>query len=97
MTIISWLKHFVCFWAPPGYIDMVKLLLEFGAKISFADPNPPDLFPRRDQPEEPLRLAIKNGHYTIAELLLEEGASPTTRYITWEYQPIGAVEDIIIK
>ena len=30
--------------------------------------------------DEPLRLAIKNGHYEAARTLLEHGANPNTRY-----------------
>ena len=30
--------------------------------------------------EEPLRLALKNGHYDCARFLLENGANPNTRY-----------------
>ncbi|XP_014680362.1 PREDICTED: ankyrin repeat, PH and SEC7 domain containing protein secG-like, partial [Priapulus caudatus] len=64
--------------AEKGYFDMVRLLLEFGARVCFADPNPAELFPSRDQPEEPLRLAIKSSHYRVAQLLLQEGANPNT-------------------
>ncbi|XP_054715411.1 ankyrin-3-like [Uloborus diversus] len=36
--------------------------------------------PRATLADEPLRLAIKNGHYEVAELLLKNGADPNARY-----------------
>jgi len=36
--------------------------------------------PRATLADEPLRLAIKNGHMDCAELLLKSGADPNARY-----------------
>lgn len=36
--------------------------------------------PRATIADEPLRLAIKNGHFDCAELLLKSGADPNARY-----------------
>ncbi|XP_071441902.1 ankyrin repeat and SOCS box protein 16-like [Hetaerina americana] len=38
------------------------------------------LFPRTELCDEPLRLAIKNGHLEVARMLLEAGADPNRRY-----------------
>ncbi|XP_015910756.1 ankyrin repeat and protein kinase domain-containing protein 1 [Parasteatoda tepidariorum] len=67
-----------------GYIDLVILLLEHKARVSFTEfdgdektlGNPP----RSTIADEPLRLAIVNNHYEIAELLLHHGANPNARY-----------------
>ncbi|GIY07919.1 ankyrin-1 [Caerostris darwini] len=67
-----------------GYIDLVVLLLEHKARVSFTEldlmekalGNPP----RATIADEPLRLAIKNGHYEVAEILLKNGADPNARY-----------------
>ncbi|XP_014665385.1 PREDICTED: ankyrin-1-like [Priapulus caudatus] len=66
--------------AEKGYSDVINLLCEFGAQVAFPRPNPHDMFPRDDQPEEPLRLAIKHKHFAVAEILLKHGANPNTRY-----------------
>lgn len=38
------------------------------------------LFPRTELCDEPLRLAIKNGHLEVARMLLEAGSDPNRRY-----------------
>lgn len=62
----------------------MELLLEHKARVSFTEldlqekalGNPP----RATIADEPLRLAIKNGHYQVAEILLKNGADPNARY-----------------
>ncbi|GBM70702.1 Ankyrin-1 [Araneus ventricosus] len=70
--------------AERGYIDLVLLLLEHKAKVSFTELNLHDKAlgnpPRATIADEPLRLAIKNGHYEVAEILLKSGADPNARY-----------------
>lgn len=58
---------------------MVRLLIKSGAKVDYR-PDTEELFPRTTQCDEPLRLAIRNKHYEIARLLLENGADPNKRY-----------------
>jgi len=64
--------------AEHGYFEIVELLLKFQAKVicseKYVPSGPPVLC------DEPLRLALKNGHYDCARLLLEHGANPNTRY-----------------
>ncbi|GFQ83319.1 ankyrin-1 [Trichonephila clavata] len=67
-----------------GYIDLVLLLLEHKARVSFTELDLSDKAlgnpPRATIADEPLRLAIKNGHYEVAEILLKSGANPNARY-----------------
>lgn len=48
---------------------LVKMLLDYGAKINITDPN-------REGYDTPLACAIENSHYDIMEWLLERGADP---------------------
>lgn len=51
------------------------------ARVCYVEPK--DLekdFPVRESVDEPLRLAIRRGHYDCARLLLENGADPNARY-----------------
>ncbi|KAG8183957.1 hypothetical protein JTE90_005188 [Oedothorax gibbosus] len=70
--------------AERGYIDLVELLLEHKARVSFTELDLEDTAlgnpPRATIADEPLRLAIKNGHYQVAEVLLKNGADPNARY-----------------
>lgn len=61
------------------YTDVVKLLLNSGAKVDYRQ-NTEEEFPRTTKCDEPLRLAIRNKHMDIARLLLENGADPNKRY-----------------
>ncbi|XP_014676686.1 PREDICTED: ankyrin-1-like [Priapulus caudatus] len=75
--------------AERGYVAMMRILVEFGGRVSSAEHQRPlaveahadadASFPANDM-EEPLRLAIKGGHYECAEFLLEHGADPNARY-----------------
>lgn len=62
-----------------SYTEVVRLLILSGAKVDYR-PNTDEEFPRTTQCDEPLRLAIRNKHYDIARLLLENGADPNKRY-----------------
>ena len=67
--------------AEHGNYQLIKLLLEYMARVCFVEPEKEvTLFPRAYKCEEPLRLAIKHGHYDCARLLLEHGANPNARY-----------------
>lgn len=70
--------------AERGYEDLIRLLLKHGARVCFTELGPDDKAlgnpPRATLADEPLRLAIKNGHYECAELLLKNGADPNARY-----------------
>lgn len=70
--------------AERGYEDLVQLLLKHNARVSFTELTDCDKSlgnpPRAVLADEPLRLAIKNGHYEVAELLLQNGADPNARY-----------------
>ncbi|XP_074594547.1 uncharacterized protein LOC141849929 [Brevipalpus obovatus] len=70
--------------AERGYIDLVKLLIDHGARVKFTELKPDDKAlgnpPRATMADEPLRLAIKNGHVECAEMLLKYGADPNARY-----------------
>lgn len=51
------------------------------ARVCYVEPR--DLekdFPIRESVDEPLRLAVRRGHYDCAKLLLENGADPNARY-----------------
>lgn len=71
--------------AERGYEDLVLLLLKHNARVSFTELNADEKAcslgnpPRVVLADEPLRLAIKNGHYDVAELLLQNGADPNAR------------------
>lgn len=70
--------------AERGYNDLIEVLLKHGARVCFTELGPDDKAlgnpPRATLADEPLRLAIKNGHYDCAELLLRNGADPNARY-----------------
>lgn len=70
--------------AERGYDNLVSLLIEHHARVCFTELMPDDKAlgnpPRATLADEPLRLAIKNGHYEAAELLLQNGANPNARY-----------------
>lgn len=70
--------------AERGYLDLMKLLLKHGARVCFTkvlnDDRPYGNPPRASPADEPLRLAIKNGHYLSAYFLLQNGADPNARY-----------------
>lgn len=75
--------------AERGFKATADLLLRHNARVRFTEQpeetkpsckpplgNPP----RATLADEPLRLALKNGHYECAELLLRAGADPNARY-----------------
>lgn len=66
--------------AERGYVDLIEILLGHNAQVDFSDHSCKELYPRTVLADEPLRLAIKNGHYDTAKLLLENGANPNTHY-----------------
>ncbi|RWS07427.1 Ankyrin repeat domain-containing protein 50-like protein [Dinothrombium tinctorium] len=70
--------------AERGYLDLMRLLIDEGARVKFTELKPTDQAlgnpPRATLADEPLRLAIKNGHFECAELLLRSGADPNARY-----------------
>ncbi|KAJ6215941.1 hypothetical protein RDWZM_010441 [Blomia tropicalis] len=70
--------------AERGYVDLMAILIEHSARIKFTQLKPDDRAlgnpPRATIADEPLRLAIKNGHLQCAELLLKSGADPNARY-----------------
>lgn len=61
--------------AEHGFTDIMQILLEFQAKVNFSQEKARDLIC-----DEPLHLAIKNGHFASAQLLLENGADVNARY-----------------
>ncbi|VDM77632.1 unnamed protein product [Strongylus vulgaris] len=76
--------HYACFI---NNVSAARLLLNRGAKYTdvvqqyeeaVMDKN--GKYPSRENIDEPLRLAIKNGHYECARLLLENGASANAIY-----------------
>lgn len=68
--------------AERGYKEILEMLIDHGGHTAFREkveydkglPAPETL------PDEPLRLAIKNGHYESSELLLQRGANPNAKY-----------------
>ncbi|XP_064482246.1 ankyrin-1-like [Ornithodoros turicata] len=73
--------------AERGFKDTADLLLKHQARVCFTDQpcktnskQPLGNPPRTTLADEPLRLALKNGHYECAELLLLSGADPNARY-----------------
>ncbi|KAL6726097.1 hypothetical protein Aduo_008104 [Ancylostoma duodenale] len=69
--------------AEHGYYRMIKLLLQYTPVVQqYETPimEKNGKYPSRENIDEPLRLAIKNGHYECAKLLLENGASPNAIY-----------------
>ncbi|VDM43821.1 unnamed protein product [Toxocara canis] len=69
--------------AEGGHFRLMKLLLEYMATVCHSllvDSR--EMRRRIDCTEEPLRLAIKNGHYECARFLLQNGADPNTRYFS---------------
>uniref|UniRef100_A0A1I7TNF8 SOCS box domain-containing protein n=1 Tax=Caenorhabditis tropicalis TaxID=1561998 RepID=A0A1I7TNF8_9PELO len=69
--------------AEHGHYRMIKLLLQY-MKVVEQYETPEfrvgDKYPQRENVDEPLRLAIKNGHYDCARLLLTNGANPNAIY-----------------
>ncbi|CAI5454781.1 unnamed protein product [Caenorhabditis angaria] len=69
--------------AEHGHYRMIKLLLQY-MKVVEQYETPEfrvgDKYPQRENIDEPLRLAIKNGHYDCARLLLMNGANPNALY-----------------
>ncbi|CAB3399594.1 unnamed protein product [Caenorhabditis bovis] len=69
--------------AEHGHYRMIKLLLQY-MKVVEQYETPQfrvgDKYPQRENIDEPLRLAIKNGHYDCARLLLSNGANPNALY-----------------
>ncbi|XP_065173145.1 ankyrin-3-like isoform X2 [Atheta coriaria] len=65
--------------AEHGFMELVRLLLQCGAKVDYRKTLDDD-FPRTHLCDEPLRLAIRNKHMDVARLLLENGADPNKRY-----------------
>nr|CAD7448426.1 unnamed protein product [Timema bartmani]CAD7459786.1 unnamed protein product [Timema tahoe]CAD7593245.1 unnamed protein product [Timema genevievae] len=65
--------------AEHGYTELVTMLLHQGAQVDYRE-NTDDPFPRTTLCDEPLRLAIRNRHIEVAQILLEHGADPNKRY-----------------
>uniref|UniRef100_A0A915E4V2 SOCS box domain-containing protein n=1 Tax=Ditylenchus dipsaci TaxID=166011 RepID=A0A915E4V2_9BILA len=67
--------------AEKGNYRLLKLLLEYMAKVCYVDPKDSKKdFPLRDSVDEPLRMAIRRGHFECARLLLENGADANAKY-----------------
>ncbi|OWA52632.1 putative Ankyrin-3 [Hypsibius exemplaris] len=70
--------------AERGYRDILEMLIDYGGQTTFREkvactaeqPLPPP----ETTVDEPLRLAIKNGHFDCAELLLKRGANANAKY-----------------
>ncbi|TKR68007.1 hypothetical protein L596_024060 [Steinernema carpocapsae] len=65
--------------AERGNYRLIKLLLDYSARVCFVVETE-NQFPIRDSVDEPLRMAIRRGHFGCARLLLENGADPNARY-----------------
>lgn len=76
--------------AERGYLDLVQLLIEHKAKVCFTDttkgPTALGNPPRAVLADEPLRLAIKNGHYEVAEVKLTFKLS----FRSYRFQPVAS-------
>ncbi|GAB6022717.1 hypothetical protein CHUAL_006813 [Chamberlinius hualienensis] len=66
--------------AEHGYIDILEILLRHNAKVDWTDHDSLDPYPNTVFADQPLRLAMKNGHYDAAKLLLQNGANPNAHY-----------------
>ncbi|KAH9402955.1 hypothetical protein TYRP_015719, partial [Tyrophagus putrescentiae] len=72
--------------AERGYAELMVTLIEHSAQVKFTQLKPDERVwqlgnpPRNTIVDEPLRLAIKNGHLECAEILLKHGADPNARY-----------------
>ncbi|PAV71488.1 hypothetical protein WR25_12227 [Diploscapter pachys] len=69
--------------AEHGHYRMIKLLLQYMEAVrQYEIPlmEKGGRYPSRENIDEPLRLAIKNGHFECARLLLENGANPNAIY-----------------
>ncbi|UMM43345.1 hypothetical protein L5515_018874 [Caenorhabditis briggsae] len=69
--------------AEHGHYRMIKLLLQYMNVVEqYETPEfrVGDKYPQRENVDEPLRLAIKNGHYDCARLLLTNGANANAIY-----------------
>ncbi|KAH7693198.1 Protein M60.7, partial [Aphelenchoides avenae] len=67
--------------AEQGNYRLIKLLLEYMARVCYVDPiEEKKDFPLRQSVDEPLRMAIRNGHFECAKLLLEHDANPNAKY-----------------
>lgn len=76
--------------AERGYLDLVQLLIQHKAKVCFTDttkgPTALGNPPRAVLADEPLRLAIKNGHYEVAEVKLTFRLS----FRSYRFQPVAS-------
>lgn len=69
--------------AERGFLHTAETLVrQGGARVCFTNTTKPLLGnpPRATLADEPLRLAVKNGHYECADMLLRHGANPNARY-----------------